>query len=153
MGIIKLKMNYSVFMHLVLFICALISNLHCAPIDDELLTTTISPSSLPLSSEKETLLADDTNVTEENEEVVTEQVGTSDIDTSVDSVSETTSRVVLEEDIAFLMPKTTESTILSTETTSSDDNNNAIITISKPKDAQPVVTTTTESISEINLKP
>jgi len=47
------------------------------------------------------------------------------------------------------MPKTTESTIISTETTSSD----AIITISKPKDAPTTVTTTTESINEIDLKP
>ena len=52
----------------------------------------------------------------------------------------------MKEDIAFLMPKTT-STVQSTETTSSNDNNNDIITISKPKDAQPVVTTTSVPIS------
>merc|ERR1711981_730954 len=62
-----------------------------------------------------------------------------------DSVSDTTSRIVLKEDIAFLMPKT--STVQSTDTTSTDDNNNDIVTISKPKDAQPVLTTTSVPIS------
>merc|ERR1711981_1057907 len=143
--IIKLKMNYSIFMHLVLLICALISNLYCAPIDDEILTTTISSSSLSLSSEKETLLADDKNLPEVNTEVVNEESSIIDIQSRVDSVSGTTSRIVLEEDIAFLMPKT--STVRSTDTTSSDHSSNDIITTSKPKDAQPVITTTTTPLS------
>jgi len=143
--IIKLKMNYSV--QLVLLICALISSLYSAPIDDEILTTTIPSSSSSLPSEKETLLADDKNVTEENKEVVNEESSTIGISPSADSVSETAPRIVLEEDIAFLMPKTTTSKILSTETTSSADNNDDTIIISKPIDAQPVVTTTATPIS------
>jgi hypothetical protein len=135
-------MNYSILMHLVLLICALISNLYCAPIDDQILTTTISSSSLSLSSEKETLLAEDKNVPEENTEVVNEEFSNIDIDPTDDSVSETTSRIVLQEDLAFLMPKTTTSTVQSTETTSSDDNNT-----DKPNDARPVVTTTTAPIA------
>merc|ERR1711981_1048369 len=142
---IKLKMNNSIFMHLVLLICALISNLYCAPIDDEILTTTISSSSLSLSSEKETLLADDKSLPEVNTEVVNEESSIIDIISSFDSVSGTTSRIVLEEDIAFLMPKT--STVQSTDTTSSDHSSNDIITISKPKDAQPLITTTTTPLS------
>ena len=117
----------------VVLICTLISNLCCAPIDEPVISTTLSSTSLPLSSEKETLLADDTNLLEENEEVGTEESGSTDIKPSDDSVSETTSRIVLEEDIAFIMPKTTISTILSsksTTTTTVSTSNDDIITVS-----------------------
>ena len=117
----------------VVLICTLISNLCCAPIDEPVISTTLSSTSLPLSSEKETLLADDTNLLEENEEVGTEESGSTNIKPSDDSVSETTSRIVLEEDIAFIMPKTTISTILSsksTTTTTVSTSNDDIITVS-----------------------
>ena len=117
----------------VVLICTLISNLCCAPIDEPVISTTLSSTSLPLSSEKETLLADDTNLLEKNEEVGTEESGSTNIKPSDDSVSETTSRIVLEEDIAFIMPKTTISTILSsksTTTTTVSTSNDDIITVS-----------------------
>ena len=125
-------MKSSMLIHVVL-ICTLISNLCCAPIDEPVISTTLSSTSLPLSSEKETLLADDTNLLEENEEVGTEESGSTNIKPSDDSVSETTSRIVLEEDIAFIMPKTTISTILSsksTTTTTVSTSNDDIITVS-----------------------
>ena len=99
-----LKMNNSILYQVVL-ICTLISNLCGAPIDDQIISTTTASTSL--SSEKETLLADDTDLLEEIEEVGNEEYDSTNIETSDDSVSETTHRIVLEEDIAFLMPKTT----------------------------------------------
>jgi len=125
-------MNKSMSYHVVL-IFTLISRICGAPIDDPVISTTLSSTSLPLSSEKETLLADDTNLLEKNEEVGTEESGSTNIKPSDDSVSETTSRIVLEEDIAFIMPKTTISTILSsksTTTTTVSTSNDDIITVS-----------------------
>ena len=118
-------MNNSILYQVVL-ICTLISNLCGAPIDDQIISTTLSSTSL--SSEKETLLADDNNLLEEIEEADTEGSGSTGIQTSDDSVSETTSRIVLEEDIAFLMPKTTVSTIVSSESTATVSTSNILAT-------------------------
>jgi len=140
--------------HLVLF-CTLISNLNCAPIDDQTITSTISPNSLSISSEKEPLLADDTSVPEEIKETFNEESSGTDINSSDDSASETTSRIVLDEDIAFFMPKTTLSTISSSEssvtTTSNDDTIAEITTTSILEDEQQsIVTTTPEPITELD---
>jgi len=118
-------MNNSILYQVVL-ICTLISNLCGAPIDDQIISTTLSSTSL--SSEKETLLADDNTLFEEIEEADTEGSGSTGIQTSDDSVSETTSRIVLEEDIAFLMPKTTVSTIVSSESTATVSTSNILAT-------------------------
>jgi len=118
-------MNNSILYQVVL-ICTLISNLCGAPIDDQIISTTLSSTSL--SSEKETLLADDNTLLEEIEEADTEGSGSTGIQTSDDSVSETTSRIVLEEDIAFLMPKTTVSTIVSSESTATVSTSNILAT-------------------------
>jgi len=118
-------MNNSILYQVVL-ICTLISNLCGAPIDDQIISTTLSSTSL--SSEKETLLADDNTLLEEIEEVDTEGSGSTGIQTSDDSVSKTTSKIVLEEDIAFLIPKTTVSTIVSSESTATVSTSNILAT-------------------------
>jgi len=134
-------MNKSMSYHVVL-IFTLISKLCGAPIDDPVISTTLSSTSLPLSSEKETLLADDTDLLEEIEEVGNEEYDSTDIETSDDSVSETTHRIVLEEDIAFLMPKTTVSTIVSSEsTTTVSTTTTSTTTVSVTKPATPKVST------------
>ena len=129
-------MNNSILYQVVL-ICTLISNLCGAPIDDQIISTTLSSTSL--SSEKETLLADDNTLLEEIEEADIEGSGSTGIQTSDDSVSETTSRIVLEEDIAFLMPKTTVSTIVSSEstTTVSTTSTSNIVAASTPVPSLP----------------
>ena len=100
-----------------LVICTIISNLYCAPIDDEIRETTLSPSSLSQFSEKELLLADDASVINENDDVVNDEFLITDVSSGDDSVSETTQHIVLDEDIAFFMPKTTAPSTIS----SSDD--------------------------------
>ena len=152
----KFKMNYSMLKHLVFICTLLIHNLCCAPIDDQTITTTLSPIPVSLSSEKDTILAEDKSVPEEIRETVNEESSGTDISSKDDSASETTSRIVLDEDIAFFMPKTTISTIISSDdsvtTTSNDDNIVDITTTSNSEeDQQSIVTTTFTPIPELDL--
>ena len=115
-------MNYSVLSRFVL-ICTFVTSICvCAPVDDPIITTTLSSSSLTLSSEKNELLADETSLSEENKEnVVTE--GSDNIELNPE---ETTPRIILEEDIAFFMPKTTVDTASSPETITKTTSSNEI---------------------------
>ena len=131
-----------------LVICTIISNLYCAPIDDEIRETTLSPSSLSQFSEKELLLAEDASVINENDDVVNDEFLITDVSSGDDSVSETTQHIVLDEDIAFFMPKTT-----APSTISSSDDIEISTSIKDDIDATTTTLAPPPTTTKVDLKP